>query len=86
MKKFSSILAILCAAASLASAPSYAKSNMPACKGATVYAVAADKVYYTKGTTQYGHVKGGSYICEAAAKSKGYHKATSSSMSSSSMH
>lgn len=52
-------------------------STMPACKGATVYAVPAAKVYYMKGETKYGHVKGGTYMCQAAATSKGYKHAKS---------
>lgn len=51
------------------------KSMMPSCKGATVYAVAATRTYYLKGTTNYGHVKGGSYMCQASANAKGYHAA-----------
>ena len=54
-----------------------AKSSMPSCKGATVYAVPAEKVYYMKGETKYGHVKGGTYMCQAAANSKGFKHATS---------
>ena len=54
-----------------------AKSSMPSCKGATVYAVPAEKVYYMKGETKYGHVKGGAYMCQAAANGKGYKHATS---------
>ncbi len=53
-----------------------AKSSMPACKGATVYAVPAQKIYYEKGETKYGHVKGGTYMCQAAANGKGYKHAT----------
>jgi hypothetical protein len=47
---------------------------MPTCKGAVVYAVPAEKIYYVKGETNYGHVKGGTYMCEATANAKGYHK------------
>jgi hypothetical protein len=54
-----------------------AKSAMPTCKGATVYAVPASKIYYMKGETQYGHAKGGTYMCQAAANSKGYKHAKS---------
>ncbi len=54
-----------------------AKSSMPTCKGATVYAVPTAKVYYMKGETKYGHVKGGTYMCQAAANGKGYKHATS---------
>lgn len=52
-------------------------TQMPSCKGATVYAVPAQKVYYMKGETKYGHVKGGAYMCQAAANGKGYKHATS---------
>lgn len=48
------------------------KSMMPSCKGATVYAVPSTKTYYLKGTANYGHVKGGMYMCQAAANAKGY--------------
>jgi hypothetical protein len=54
-----------------------AKSPMPSCKGATVYAVPAQKIYFSKGETKYGHVKGGTYMCQAAANGKGYKHATS---------
>jgi hypothetical protein len=50
-------------------------TKMPTCKGATVYAVASSRTYYMKGTTMYGHAKGGMYMCQAAANAKGYHAA-----------
>jgi hypothetical protein len=78
--KISSILTAAMAAAVLLTSPVLAKRNMPSCKGATVYAVPAEKVYYEKGATQYGHVKGGTYMCEATAHSKGYKKASTSTM------
>ena len=49
-------------------------AHMPVCKGPVVYAVSADKIYYVKGETQYGHVKGGHYMCQAAANAGGYKK------------
>ena len=80
--KFSSILTVATAAVLLLGAPAVAgSSHMPTCKGDTVYAVASAKTYYTKGMTQYGHAKGGHYMCMAAANSQGYHKASSSMMS-----
>ena len=51
---------------------------MPSCKGAVVYAVSSTHMYYMRGTTQYGHVKGGTYMCKAAANARGYHMAPSS--------
>ena len=48
---------------------------MPACKGARVYAVASKRMYYMKGMTMYGHAKGGTYMCQAAANAQGYHAA-----------
>jgi hypothetical protein len=62
------------AASAGSSTSSSSTSHMPTCKGPVVYAVAADKIYYVKGETMYGHAKGGSYMCEATANSKGYHK------------
>ena len=50
------------------------KSVKPTCKGATVYAVAASKIYYVKGASMYGHAKGGSYMCMAAANGQGFKK------------
>lgn len=51
---------------------------MPTCKGPVVYAVAKDKTYYVRGETMYGHAKGGTYMCEATANGKGYHKISAS--------
>jgi len=74
--KISSVLASAVAALFLTtSAPAFAKMHMPACKGQTVYAVASTMTYYMKGSSAYGHVKGGKWMCEAAARSKGYKKA-----------
>ena len=74
--KASSILTAAMAAAILLTSPVLAKSHMPACKGATVYAVAATKTYYTKGMKENGHVKGGKWMCQAAANAQGYKKAS----------
>ena len=86
MKYISSILAILGASAALLTSPVAAQNSMhntmPQCKGSIVYAVPSQKIYFSKGNTNYGHVKGGSYMCEAAAKSKGYKKGSSSMKSS----
>lgn len=77
MKK--SAIAFLLALATLPFAsPALAKTHhsmMPVCKGATVYAVSTTKVYYMRGSAQFGHVKGGSYMCQASANAKGYHSA-----------
>ena len=78
--KASSILTAAMAAALLLTSPALAGSHMPTCKGATVYAVPSAKIYYTKGMTMYGHAKGGTYMCQSTANSKGYHKAASSGM------
>lgn len=79
MKNSTTALVLAFSALLSTAAPAVAKHGMmPSCKGATVYAVASTKVYYMRGTTQYGHVKGGTYMCKAAATAKGYHMAPSS--------
>ena len=70
------LILALALGASLGSAVD-AKSNMPSCKGATVYAVPSQKIYYMSGETKYGHLKGGTYMCQAAANGKGYKHAKS---------
>lgn len=84
MKLFARLAVLAMAATIAATGATYAstkpgmmsatRSNKPACKGATVYAVAMQKIYYVKGETMYGHAKGGSYMCMAAANGKGYKK------------
>ena len=87
MKLFAKLGVLAMAAAIASTGASYAttktaktttktatKSIKPACKGATVYAVATQKVYYVKGESMYGHAKGGSYMCMAAANGKGFKK------------
>lgn len=69
-------LAVAIAAGGSASASGMmaSKSKMPVCKGPTVYAVSMRKVYYVRGETMYGHAKGGTYMCMAAANGKGFKK------------
>lgn len=77
MKK-SAIAFFLALATLVTVSPALAKTHhsmMPVCKGATVYAVSAAKAYYMRGSAQFGHVKGGTYMCQAAANAKGYHAA-----------
>lgn len=77
MKK-SATAFFLALATLLTVSPALAKTHhsmMPVCKGATVYAVSATKVYYMRGSAQFGHMKGGTYMCQAAANAKGYHGA-----------
>lgn len=77
MKK-SAIAFFLALATLVTVSPALAKTHhsmMPVCKGATVYAVSATKAYYMRGSAQFGHVKGGMYMCQAAANAKGYHAA-----------
>lgn len=78
--KNSAIAFFLALATLFCASPAFAKKHatMPVCKGATVYAVSATKVYYMRGSAQFGHVKGGTYMCQAAANAKGYHSAGSS--------
>jgi len=66
---FAGALAFACVSPAVSSA-----TTMATCSGPVVYAVPAQKIYYVKGETNYGHVKGGEYMCQAAANAKGYHK------------
>ena len=77
MTKMIKAFAMTLALGSALTAFADAGSSMPSCKGATVYAVPSQKIYYMKGETKYGHVKGGTYMCQAAANGKGYKHATS---------
>lgn len=56
----------------LSGAAASAKQVMPSCKGTTVYAVPVGKMYYQKGAPEYGHAKGGRYMCFSEASAKGY--------------
>lgn len=65
---------ILLACGTAFAAPHHSmRSHMPACKGATVYAISTSHSYYTKGESMYGRAKGGKYMCMAAANRQGYH-------------
>ena len=76
--KISSILTAAVAAATLLSSAPAMAGHMPSCKGAMVYAMPSKMMYMTKGMHGYGNMKGGKWMCEAAAKAKGYHKAAMS--------
>jgi hypothetical protein len=75
MLRFFRTAALALATLAFVSGPVIAGSNMPKCKGPIVYAVASSKIYYERGQSMYGHAKGGSYMCMAAANGQGYHAA-----------